>query len=355
MQYKEPLELMGVPGSPYTRKMLALLRYRRIQYKLLPGLRGQLRPEPDRYKERPQPKVSLLPTFYVADEAGNEIAICDSTPLIRELDIEYPTRAVIPGNPLLALINSVIEDYADEWLTKAMFHYRWTYPPDIKKAGQMLPRWANINLPEATMRERGRQISELQISRLRYVGSNEITKKTIESSFLRFIKLLDAHLTTNTFLLGMRPASCDFAVYGQLTCLALFDPTPQSIILKYAPRIYAWAEVMEDLSGFEILAGDWFSESEPAEELELPNSLSGILVEIGKTYTPYLLSNEHAIKTNKDLLKTEIDGLEWIQKPFPYQFKCLQALRDEFHQLSIEQRKGFKKFSLGMGISELFD
>ena len=355
MQYKEPLELMGVPGSPYTRKMLALLRYRRIQYKLLPSLRGQLRPEPDRYRERPQPKVPLLPTFYGTDEAGNEIAICDSTPLIRELDTEYPTRVVIPENPLLALINSVIEDYADEWLTKAMFHYRWTYPPDIKKAGQMLPRWANINSPEATMRERGRQISELQISRLRYVGSNEITKKTIESSFLRFIKLLDAHLTSNTFLLGMRPASCDFAVYGQLTCLALFDPTPQSIILEFAPRVYAWTEVMEDLSGFEILDDDWPFESRPAEELELPKSLLDILLEIGKTYIPYLLANEQAIKSNKDLLKTEIEGLEWVQKPFPYQFKCLQTLRDEFQQLSIEQRKGFKNIFLGIGISELFD
>ena len=32
---KSPLLLMGVPGSPYTRKMLALLRYRHLPYELL--------------------------------------------------------------------------------------------------------------------------------------------------------------------------------------------------------------------------------------------------------------------------------------------------------------------------------
>ena len=65
------ITLMGVPGSPYTRKMLAVLRYRRIPYQLIVGShRGRT--------DLPLPKVQLLPTFYLPNEIGGIEAVVDS-------------------------------------------------------------------------------------------------------------------------------------------------------------------------------------------------------------------------------------------------------------------------------------
>ena len=265
-----PLEIMGAPGSPYTRKMLSLLRYRRIPYRFIPNNRHRDPESEARYPERPKPKVHLLPIFYFKDKFGVEEAVCDSTPLIRKFEQALKNyRSVIPDEAALIFIDYLIEDYADEWLTKAMFHYRWSYSADIKKAGDMLPRWNNTTTPDAVIRDRSEEIANLQISRLCYVGSNEITRETIEKSFARFLHLLNKHLENFPFMLGGRPSACDFAIYGQLTCLALFDPTPQALIVENVPRVYAWTESLEDLSGYETLKTDWIDSRRPSADIGL--------------------------------------------------------------------------------------
>jgi len=106
----------------------------------------------------------------------------------------------------------LVEDFADEWLTKAMFHYRWAFEADAEHAAAILPRWFRIDQPEESSVANGRAFAKRQIDRLGVVGSNATTAPVIEESYRRFLHLLDAHLVATPFLFGRRPSSADFGV-----------------------------------------------------------------------------------------------------------------------------------------------
>ena len=336
----EPLALRGAPGSPYTRKMLAVLRYRRIPYRLLIA--------PEQTEQMPEAKVALMPTFYFPDATGELEAVVDSTPIIRRLEGEYPGRSVIPQDPVLAFFDYLFEDYGDEWLTKAMFHYRWYYQADIDRAGDILPRWRSLTATDEEVLPMSKLIAERQISRLYVVGSNDTTAPVIEESYHRFLNLFRAHMVNGPFVLGGRPCSADFALYGQLTQLTQFDPTPMAETFDRAPQVYAWVSVVEDLSGLEPDEGQWFDKN------ALPDSFRDLLGEIGRTYVPALLANAAAIESGADLVETEIDGKPWQQEPFPYQAKCLQWLRQVYVQLEGQDRELVDELLTGTGCEVLF-
>ncbi|MGD8416641.1 MAG: glutathione S-transferase C-terminal domain-containing protein, partial [Pseudomonadales bacterium] len=244
--------------------------------------------------------------------------------------------------------DELIEDYGDEWLTRAMFHYRWYYPADVEQAGNILPRWRNLTGTEAEIAPVARMIRDRQISRLHVVGSNDVTAPVIEDSYRRFLDLFRDHLTAGGFVLGRRPGASDFALFGQLTQLAAFDPTPMAETLARAPQVYAWVSVVEDLSGLEPAASDWFDRD------HLPASLVALLEEVGRTHVPILLANASAIEAGADEVRTEIDGRPWVQRPFPYQARCLQWLRESEARLDGDDRDRLTSLLAGTGCEALF-
>jgi len=342
MNLPTPLEMMGAPGSPYTRKMRALLRYRDIPYRMiLNGSREQA--------DKPPAKVQLMPTFYLPDEDGEIVAVTDSTPLIRRFEATFEGRSVIPPDPVIAFIDALLEDYADEWLTKPMFHYRWAFQADIDKASAILPLWSNTSMPKAAHDKFSKMIGERQIGRLGVVGSNEITAPIIEASYRRFLQLMDRHLEAMPYLMGERPGASDFAIYGQLTCLVGFDPTPAAIALEESPRTCAWTEKLEDLSGSEPRDSDWITRD------SVPGTITDLLREVGRVYVPYLIANAAAVEAGDSELSTTIDGKPWVQKPFPYQRKCSLALREAHAALSDADRATLDTILAGTGCEVLFE
>jgi glutathione S-transferase len=273
----------------------------------------------------------------------------DSTFQIRRLEALYPERSIVPPDPALAYLDALIEDYGDEWLTKAMFHYRWTYGPDIEKASRVLPLDRQIGLRGESFERAARAFAERQIGRLAVVGSNETTKSVIEESYRRLLRLLDAHLPEAPFLMGERPGSGDFGLFGQLSQLALFDPTSVEIAEREAPRVIAWLNQLEDLSWLEPADEDWLPRDRAADLLR------PFLSEIGRVYAPFLLANAAALESGAEWVECEIDGRKWSQAPFRYQGKCLQWLREGRAALEPSDRTFVDEALGGTGCEALFE
>ena len=332
----QEIELFGAPGSPYTRKMVAWLRFRRIPYKVS----WSRHDTPEGY---PEPKVRLLPTFYLPGESGELEAVVDSTPIIRRLETEIPGRSTLPLDPAVAFLNDLIEDYGDEWTTKMMFHYRWAFERDAQSAGPLLATFSDPTITDGQMNLFAKNVTVRQINRLYVVGSNDVTAPIIEDSFHRLIRVLDSLIQARGYCLGNRPSSADFAIYGQFTQLATVEPTPMEILMSEGPRVRSWILRMEDLSGIEVDEADWLSQEEAR------SALSPLLAEIGRTYVPVILANAHAIDKGETEFETEVDGHRWWQPTFNYQAKCLQWLRMVYFQLDKSERQSVNEILDGTG------
>jgi hypothetical protein len=190
-------------------------------------------------------------------------------------------------------------------------------------------------------------IAQRQIGRLYVVGSNDITASAIDASYRRFLAAMESHLASQKFMLGSRPGAGDFGLHGQLTQLVGFDPTPRAIAHEVSPRAVAWVDHMRDQSGLEPQDSDWVALEDQ------PDSLRGLLTEIGRVYAPAQLANARALQAGEKTWEGEIDGAPWAQQTFPYQAKCLQWTNERYRALGAEDRARVDKLLAGTGVEAM--
>ena len=355
----QSLKVFGNPASPYTQKLIAYLRYKNIKYSVTWGdVKSNLE-----LLDKTPPFPILLPTVLLDD---NSDPITDTTPIIRVLEEKFQNKSVFPIDPKLAFINYLIEDYADEWLTKCMFHFRWNFDDDILNAKNKLTFLHGVTIDNKTKDQISEFISQKQINRLWVVGSNEKTKDFIEQNYKSFLIKLDKCLKNLPFLLGKRPSSSDFAVFGQLSQLINFDPTSRAIADGISLRVSAWVDLMSDLSGYHdqitseslirkknLMKINYFNDNDDGWiNFEDIKSLAFIIEEISNTYLPYLKANHDALKGGNETFSLELGNTIWEQKTFPYQSKCYKWIKDEFNKLSEDDKSAIEKY-IGSNITQI--
>ena len=90
-------------------------------------------------------------------------------------------------------------------------------------------------------------------------------------------------------------------------------------------------------------------EGERGVAAEAEEHLGELLHEVGRVYIPALLANNAAIDAGSEQMETTIDGQRWVQPTFPYQAKCLQALRHSYFSLDPTDRESVDEILSGTG------
>lgn len=303
-----PYRLYGADLSPYSIKVRSFLRFKGIEHTWIQRTAAR-QAEFARFARLP-----LVPVLVGSDD----FAVQDSTPIIEKLESQNPEPTIRPEDEAAVYLAALIEDFADEWVNKAMFHYRWTYEADQLSAAQRIVGmiYQDAEAPEGAVEA----IRSRMTGRLHHVGSSAQTAAIIEGSFERLANAVEGHLAARPYLFGARPSLADFGLAGQLGQL-LSDPTPGAILR--APRTVAWVERMDHPSvegPFEALSDLW-------------PTLKPIVAEIGAVYLPWSVANFAASKTEGEL-SVELPGGVFVQAPQKYAAKALTDLRRKRAALS---------------------
>jgi len=323
--------LWGGDGSPYSCKLRALLRYRRIPFIWKSVTENSM--GIDWESQFPELRGRVIPVLVRPDGTYAN----DSTPLIRELDSTIPSRRCFPTDPAMAFISALIEDFADEWCTKPMFAGRFFTEKDATfgAAWQILSaaHIAQIEGAETAAAE----FAARQRSRQGLVGSKDWA--VMEHTIRQVCEAVEANLRSGKqFLLGASPTNADFALFGQMRQWAA-DPRPALVMHEY-PGAWGWTWRMDDLSGLPEPQMDSVQFAEGARRL------IGLASE---TYIPFMQANLLAVEAGQKEVAVKLlpgQGREVVHKQpvFKYQAACWLELQQMYGSLS----ENSKTHAIGM-------
>jgi len=312
--------IYGSKPSPYSVKVRAYFRYKRIPHNWI--IRGY----ETNQDFKKLAKIAIVPLVVTPEKK----VIQDSTPIIQLMESRFQERSIIPKEEHTAFIARLLEEYADEWLVKPMFHSRWKYEEDqwdaaMRIAEPFLPSWAN-KIPifnRLAHKQVASIIRKRQINRLWVTSSNTNTESQIEESFVDFLEHAEQHLQSRPYFFGLRPSIADFGIYGQLY-QAWSDPTLKKVIESSYAKTLEWINLMQHPDD----KGDF----EPWENLK--QTLMPILTkDIGDVFMPWLQANNQALISGENFLSVRIKNKLFehrIGSPNKYHNKSFLKLLNEY-------------------------
>lgn len=311
--------ILGGPGSPYSHKVRAVMRYRRLAHDWVivrGGFDGTA--QTDRLSGLHKP---LLPIVGFPDGSYWN----DSTPIIHELETRHPQeRSVLPPTPAARFLARLIEDFADEWLPIPLMAFRWTSAEDVSFcARRQMQGWLGAVDEDELAAGSARFAARQQKVRTILGGGSAEAEAVFRREYEALLDVLEAGLSRQLFLFGDRPSIADFALYGMLSQFVI-DPTPARIIRQRAVRLFQWTYYVDDLSGHD---GAWSTDDLPGD------TVRGLVKLAGRSLLPMLLALTEAQARSEHLARYLVDGVPLSRMVLPYPVRCWLWLKKMFAEL----------------------
>lgn len=302
-------QLIGAEESPYSVKVRAALRYKSLPHQWLTRMQAA-----ELFQKHA--RLPLIPLLVTPEGRG----IQDSTPILEALEAAHPEPSLQPQDPVCAFVSYLLEEFADEWGNKWMFHYRWAREVDQRACARRLAAVMQPDADDAALLRAADAIRERMVDRVWFVGSSAQTAMQIEESFRDSVDLLEAHLSIRPYLFGSRPALADFGLWGQLYN-AFRDPTPNEILKRRGPHVVEWIERMHEPSPLGPF-DSWHAVSRTLMPL-LSDQVAGL-------FLPWSQANAEAIESGRSEFSVRLLSGTWQQKPQKYHARSLAALKARY-------------------------
>lgn len=311
------MQLFGMEVSPYAVKVRALLRYKGIAHQWIPRSR--------RYESafRAKAKLPLIPLLVIDEEAFQ-----DSTPILDMLEQRYPTNPISLADASMNWLSRALEEAADEWAVKPMFHYRWQYEADRINAGLRIAR-ASVD-PGTDPAPFAGMISTHLMTRLPTLGCTDSNKSVLESYVIEGAALINKHMQSRAYLFGGQLTYADLG----LACMyyqMMSDPTPRALLQPYT-ALQDW--VMRCMNPTDQ------GETESMSTL-LPTLQPILTHELEHHYLPWAQANTNAFTAEQADFSCALgsSAAPYSQPTQKYSVKSFAQLHDAWKALTAEQQQ----------------
>jgi glutathione S-transferase len=327
--------------SPFSAKMRVFLHYKQIPY-------VSMRTTGEVYMVE-IPKLVGAPIIPVILTPNSEV-MQDTTPMMQWFEAEHPEPASVPDDPRLEMLHWLVEDFADEYMTRLSMHYRWGNELNRETLSRRIGRNMAYGAPQEIVDTTTQMILSRQTGFDDYLALNDETRPDLDAQLLELLAILEEHFLEHQYLFGGRPSVADFALYGQLFAHLWADPFSARIMEVHGSQTCIWLEHITQLGDTRGARGQtdfghWLTLDDG-----LPDTLRRLLAFIGSTYVPLSAATARASVKREKRVKATIRGIEAEFSVHHYRAWAFEEIQRRFAALGESDRAYCERVFVETGV-----